>query len=56
VDWILVELRETTGDASTATPGTMIHQQAAFLKSDGSIVDIDGSVLLSYSGVISMNL
>ncbi len=36
VDWVLVELR--TGTAS----GTKVATRAAFLKSDGTIVDIDG--------------
>ena len=35
VDWVLVELRETSGDASTATQDKMINRQAGFLKSDG---------------------
>ena len=42
VDWILIELRETTGDASTATKSTVIFTKAAFLLDDGSIVDLDG--------------
>ncbi len=43
VDWVLIELRETTGDASTARPGTMIARQAAFLLNDGSVVGLDGT-------------
>jgi len=43
VDWVLVEIRETPGDANTATAATMVAQQAAFLLDDGSIVDLDGS-------------
>ncbi len=43
VDWVLVELRETSGDASTALPDSMISQQAAFILKDGSIVGLDGS-------------
>lgn len=42
VDWILVELRDAA-DASAATSGTMIDRQALFLKSDGSIVGLNGS-------------
>jgi hypothetical protein len=41
VDWILVELR--TGTAAN----TKIAAQAGFLKSDGTIVDLDGSSPLS---------
>ncbi len=56
VDWVLVELRETTGDASTATPDKKINRQAAFLEADGSIVGIDGSSMIGYSGTITANL
>jgi hypothetical protein len=42
VDWILVELRETTGGPSTATSNTMIAQEAGFILNNGSIVDRDG--------------
>jgi hypothetical protein len=43
VDWILVELR--TGTAAN----TKIAAQAGFLKNDGTIVDLDGTSLLSMS-------
>jgi len=43
VDWVLLELRETAGAASTATSGTMIARQAAFILNNGTIVDMDGS-------------
>jgi len=39
VDWILVELRESTGDASTATADKSIARQAGFLLKDGSIIN-----------------
>jgi len=38
VDWVLIELRETSGDASTATSDSIIARQAAFLLNDGSVV------------------
>jgi hypothetical protein len=41
VDWVLIELRDTT-DATLATSETMIARQAAFLLNDGSIVATDG--------------
>ncbi len=41
VDWVLIELRDTT-DASLATGETMIARQAGFLLKDGSIVATDG--------------
>jgi uncharacterized protein (TIGR02145 family) len=56
VDWVLVELRETSGDASTATWDKQIQRQAAFLKSNGNIVGLDGSSLITYSGTITNNL
>ncbi|MEZ5199661.1 MAG: GEVED domain-containing protein [Bacteroidales bacterium] len=56
VDWVLVELRETPGDASTATPATTIGSQAGFILKDGSIVAIDGISLLRFDLVIAQNL
>ena len=45
VDWILVELRTGT-DASTK-----VAERAAFLKSDGTIVDTDGSSPVTFTGL-----
>ena len=56
VDWVLVELRETTGDASTASQDKMINRQAAFIKADGSIVRTDGSSMITYNGAVTGNL
>ena len=56
VDWILIELRETEGDSSTTTPDKFLDHQAALLLSDGSIVQPDGTSLLSYNGAITQNL
>ncbi|MCD4747090.1 MAG: hypothetical protein K8R58_12405, partial [Bacteroidales bacterium] len=56
VDWVLVELRETTGDASTATSDSIIAQQAAFILNNGSIVGLDGSSILSFNHLITHNL
>jgi hypothetical protein len=41
VDWVLIELRDTT-DAALATAETAIARQAAFLLNDGAIISIDG--------------
>jgi len=49
VDWVLVELR--TGTA----PETKVSTRAAFLKSDGTIVDTDGSSLVSFTGLSDGN-
>jgi len=48
VDWVLIELRDTT-DASLATGETMIARQAALLLNDGSVVGLDGSFILSFN-------
>lgn len=37
IDWVLVELRESSGDASSATPDKTIARQAGFLMKDGLI-------------------
>ena len=42
VDWVLIELRDTT-DASFATCETVIARQAAFLLNDGNIVSTDST-------------
>jgi len=55
VDWVLVELRDTT-DASLATGETMIARQAAFLLNDGSVVGLDGANILSFSHSVIHNL
>ena len=56
VDWILIELRETTGDASTATPATMIAKQAGFILKNGTIVNIGGISSMIFNEAISDNL
>ena len=56
VDWVLVELRETPGDSSTATSGTIIGQRAGFILKDGSIVDINGNSPLQFSMGVTQNL
>ncbi len=56
VDWILVELRETIGDSSTATMETVISRQAAFIQNDGSIISRFGSENLSFDVEITNNL
>jgi len=42
VDWVLVEVRQAA-DPASATSSTIIAKRAAFLKSDGIIVDLDGT-------------
>ncbi|MCD4696042.1 MAG: choice-of-anchor D domain-containing protein [Bacteroidales bacterium] len=56
VDWILVELRETTGDAASATSDKMVARQAGLLMNDGIIVNTSGNGSLTFNVVISDNL
>jgi len=49
VDWVLLELR--TGLEST----TMISRRAAFIKSDGSVVDLDGISQVKFENLINNN-
>lgn len=55
VDWVLIELRDTT-DASLAIGETMISRQAAFLLNDGSVVGLDGSNMPRHVATIANNL
>ncbi len=54
--WVLVEFRQTDGDASTATPDKVIARQAALLLADGSIVQTDGQRPIDMDTDISDNL
>jgi hypothetical protein len=49
VDWVLVELR--TGTSAE----TKVAERAVFLKSDGTIVDIDGSGPVTFTGLSAGN-
>ncbi len=55
VDWLLVELRDAV-DPPSATPTTKIAQQAAFIRSDGKVVGIDGFSNLEFNKTISNQL
>ncbi|NOX45702.1 MAG: hypothetical protein GXO89_01840, partial [Chlorobi bacterium] len=56
VDWVILELRETSGGPATATSTTIIDRQAAFLLSNGSVVSLDGKSLPSVNYMVSANL
>ena len=56
VDWLLIELRETAGDASSAIPGSMIARQAGFLLNNGDVVAIDGLTPIRFDQNITQNL
>lgn len=55
VDWVLVEFRDAV-DAASATPGTRIERQAAFLLIDGTVAGLDGMSLIQMNSTISNNL
>jgi hypothetical protein len=48
VDWVLVELRDASSP-NLATNSTILSRKAAFLKSDGSIVGLDGATNIQFS-------
>jgi len=50
VDWVLVELRDAES-AIAAHGSTTLLQQACFLLSDGSVVDLDGNSNLFFPGL-----
>lgn len=55
VGWVLVDLRDAT-TAANANPATSIGKRAAFILTDGSIVDLDGSSDLTFAVSVSQNL
>lgn len=55
VDWVLVELRDALSTGN-ATGATSIGLQAAFLRNDGQIVDINGNPFIIFESSISENL
>ncbi len=50
VDWVLIQIRDAE-NAASATAATSIATQAAFLRNDGTVVGLDGSVVLTFPGV-----
>ncbi|MBN1338159.1 MAG: hypothetical protein JXA03_02485 [Bacteroidales bacterium] len=56
VDWILVELRETAGDASTAYVESVVGRQAGFVLKNGTITGIDGISPMQFGLTISQKL
>jgi hypothetical protein len=55
-DWVLVELRQTSGGAGTATSGTRIARKAGFVLKNGNIVDLNGSAYLQVNANVTQNL
>ena len=55
VDWVLIDVRDATS-ADQATPATSTERQAALLKNNGKVVDIEGNPVLSFSTSVSEGL
>jgi hypothetical protein len=56
VDWILIELRRTTGGPSTAIIDSTIARQAAFILTNGSIMGMNGNNKLQFDVIATSNL
>ncbi|MBN1339185.1 MAG: hypothetical protein JXA03_07670, partial [Bacteroidales bacterium] len=56
IDWVLVELRETTGNPSTASSDSLVGIKAGFLLKDGSVTAPDGVSDLVFSHDVQANL
>jgi uncharacterized protein (TIGR02145 family) len=56
VDWVLVELRETAGDASTAYMDNTLATQAGFILTNGNIVSPDGTSPLQFTCTVTYKL
>ncbi len=56
VDWVLIELRETSGGASTATQSKRVDRKAGFLLKNGNIVGLDGNSNIIFNVSITQNL
>ena len=52
VDYLLIELRDAASPA-TASSATRIAQVPALLKSDGTIVGLDGTSIPSFTGIVN---
>jgi uncharacterized protein (TIGR02145 family) len=56
IDWVLVELRQTTGNASTAIKDSAIARQVGFILKDGSIMGMDGISPLQFNVAVTSDL
>jgi hypothetical protein len=56
VDWILIELRQTTGSASNATSDKSIGRKVGFLMKDGYVKDLSGGQNLDFAIIPGGNI
>jgi PKD repeat protein len=55
VDWVLVDIRDALS-VGQAIPATRIGRQAAFLRTDGRVVGLEGNPVLNFDTTFSNNL
>ena len=55
VEWVMIGLRDAVSSGQ-ATSGTIIDRQAAFLRNDGRVVNIEGNPVLNYTATFSDSL
>ncbi|MCD4735679.1 MAG: hypothetical protein K8R53_06515, partial [Bacteroidales bacterium] len=56
IDWVLLELRQTSGPDETADQDSIIAQKAVFLLRNGQLADMDGSSLPEINVIVSGDL
>ncbi len=56
VDWVILQVRETTGPASSATADSIVAEKAAFILDNGSIVGMDGSSYVLFPMVFTKDV
>ena len=54
IDWVMVELRDAPSAAS-ATSATRIARKAAFIRNDGRIINLDGTLTLNFGSLTVSN-
>jgi hypothetical protein len=55
VDWVLIEVRDATTVAN-ATPATTIGTAAGFILNNGTIISVNGTSSIYFSGTVTHNL
>ncbi|MCB0805357.1 MAG: PKD domain-containing protein [Bacteroidales bacterium] len=55
VEWVLIDVRDAATPAGAGS-ATSVEKHAAFVKNDGTVVDLDGSSNIPLSATISQNM
>ena len=48
VDWVLVELRETTGNVFSASADKKVARKACLIRTDGQLINVEGGSILDF--------